>query len=458
MNSVVASLDSVHFTYDGVRPVLHGVSLQLCRGGMYAFRGPNGAGKSTLVSIFIGMLEPTRGQATVGGSSAPAIRSARSACVHQHLLLFAHLTVADNLVLGMEAGRFRSFVRSASGRAAAKEHLDRLGLDIPLDAICGDLRYPEQQQLAIARALLRMPDVLFLDEPTSVLDEPARATLFRLLQRLNAGGMTIVLVTHDPGDTRAIGAKEIYVRDGRLEEPSVDESTSVDAVRALPGERATNDDWNDDEVYEADTIPSTIVPRTRWTFPARRTQVLCFDDAMQRTEYVSSIADGAVDVLSGGRSHRRRGCTDTMRVLTISRQQEALFPSLSVLDNSVLLAGRRATGLRDRSEEMALVARLKSAAAIVWPGHTAAVSTLSGGNQQRLLLSCVVEARPAILVAEEPLMGVDEASRECIIGLLREHLDRNGRLIIATCFVEDYRAYEQSLRIRFSELAGSATQ
>ena len=213
------------------------VTLAVAPGTIHGIVGENGAGKSTLMSILYGFYRADRGEVRIAGrtaeigSSEDAI-AAGIGMVHQHFMLVDTFTVVENVILGAEGGALL-----ASGTARARKTLERLAreyaLEVPPDAVVGDLPVGLQQRVEILKALYRGADILILDEPTGTLTPQEADHLFHILRRLRAQGKTVILITHKlreimarhlaaaPGDRRDAGLG----RAGRLHEPERAETT-----------------------------------------------------------------------------------------------------------------------------------------------------------------------------------------------------------------------------------------
>lgn len=434
----VASLKDVFFSYDGERDVLHSVSLQVERGEIYAIVGPNGAGKSTIVNLLIGAFEPRAGAVVVAGYTHPEDRARHIACVQQQLSLFPHLSVAENLFVVTDAWT------RANARSFAREQLITVGLDVPLDGPVGALPFPSRQKIEIARALAMHPVMLLLDEPTSALDADSRDELYKVLRQLSAAGTTIVLVSHDSHEVGALGAQPIFVVGGRVVDARL-----TDDWATVPWEHSPrpSDEVQGDAVVEIEFSNGLAGDSLTVSLARGTPTVLSFDDALERTEAIRAIAFGDARFHARGRTSqdqpwlRLPGASSfgNLRVITGDKQRDNLFPELNVRDNAMLLACPDAL-VRTQGQEEGVLRRLVAAAGVMYPSAIAPLSSLSGGNQQRLLLASVIESRPSVLVAEEPLLGLDEASHARIEGLLMDYVARGGRLLVVTCFPHLYSA------------------
>ncbi len=217
----VIRLDGVTKTYQaGAAPALANVSMGVAAGEVVAVMGPSGSGKSTLLNLVAGLDRPTTGTVTVAGRRIDALgegalarfRARHVGIIFQFFNLLDDLTVEDNVLLPAQlAGASRR-----QARARARELLERMGIAQHRDAYPARLSGGQRQRVAIARALVNSPELLLADEPTGALDTTAGQEIGRLLRELNAGGQTLVLVTHDPGLAQRYAARTVQLVDGQV--------------------------------------------------------------------------------------------------------------------------------------------------------------------------------------------------------------------------------------------------
>jgi putative ABC transport system ATP-binding protein len=201
-------------------PALDGVSLQVGQGEAVAVMGPSGSGKSTLLNLIAGLDRPTSGTVTVAGHRVDSLSETRVArfrrrhigMIFQFFNLLDDLTVADNVLLPAQLAG----VRRARARARTRELLERLGIERHADSYPGHLSGGERQRVAIARALVNGPALLLADEPTGALDTANGEAIGQLLLDLNAGGQTLILVTHSPELAARYARRTIDFVDGRI--------------------------------------------------------------------------------------------------------------------------------------------------------------------------------------------------------------------------------------------------
>jgi putative ABC transport system ATP-binding protein len=200
------------------RPALDGVSLEVARGEAVAVMGPSGSGKSTLLNLIAGLDRPTSGTVTVAGQRVDPVSETRMArfrrqhigMIFQFFNLLDDLTVADNVLLPAQLAGIRR------SRARVGELLERLGIARYANSYPGRLSGGERQRVAIARALVNSPTLLLADEPTGALDTATGEAIGQLLLDLNAGGQTLILVTHSPQLAARYARRTIHFLDGRI--------------------------------------------------------------------------------------------------------------------------------------------------------------------------------------------------------------------------------------------------
>jgi len=223
----VIRLDGVTKTYQaGPPPALANVSMSVAAGEVVAVMGPSGSGKSTLLNLIAGLDRPTEGTVTVAGrridtmgeSALARFRARHVGIVFRFFNLLDDLTVADNVLLPAQlAGASRK-----QARARAGELLARMGIEQHKNAYPARLSGGQRQRVAIARALVNSPELLLADEPTGALDTASGLQIGALLRQLNAGGQTLVLVTHDPALAGRYAARTVQLVDGRLAGASIE--------------------------------------------------------------------------------------------------------------------------------------------------------------------------------------------------------------------------------------------
>jgi ribose transport system ATP-binding protein len=394
----------------GATVAVDAVDLRVAAGEVCALVGQNGAGKSTLVSILSGALQPDAGEMSLDGApyhpaSPLEARRAGVAMIYQELSLAPHLSVAENLLLGLEPTR-RGLLQWRAMRSTAARVLDRLGHpDIDPDAPVSSLSVAEQQLVEIGRALAVGSKVIVLDEPTSSLGRDDVMRLFELIRQLKAQRHAIIYISHFLEEVKEIADRIVVLRDGRVAgEGGSAEWAPADLVNLMVGRTV------------GDLFPRS--PR------ARGEVVLRFDGVELHLGEILGIAGlvgaGRTTLLRKIFTPPRMRWTQGMGMVSEDRKGEGLATALDVADNLTL---SRLDGLGPRG----LVApRRQAAAAQTWierlgiKVRTARqpVGELSGGNQQKVAIARLLHHDVDVLLLDEPTRGIDVGSKAQVYALI----------------------------------------
>ena len=430
----------------GATVALDAVDFAVAAGEVCALVGQNGAGKSTLMAILAGALAPDRGVMQLGGRPfAPRdpldARHAGVAMIYQELSLAPHLTVMENIVLGVEPVR-RGIVQRDRMRETARAALDELGhSDISPDAVVGDLQPAAQQLVEIARALAVGCRVLVLDEPTSSLGHADVRALFQLIARLKARGLAIVYISHFIEEVKTIADRFVVLRDGRNAGGGVTADTPGDRIVGLMvgrglddlyrrGARAAGDAFVTVEDLSPGSEPLSLrrgeVVGIAGLVGAGRTRLL-------RTIFgLEPVRRGRITVGAyGGPPAPHERWRQGMGMLSEDRTGEGLATGLSVADNMTLskLAplGPALTVLPARQHTAA--ARWIDRLSIRCTDPRQTVRELSGGNQQKVAVARLLHSDVDVLILDEPTRGIDVSSKAQIYQLVDE-LVRDGKAVL----------------------------
>ncbi len=449
-------------TFPGVR-ALDGVDLDVRPGEVHCLLGQNGAGKSTLIKVLAGAHRPDAGEIEWAGEpvtlGTPEAAIARGiATIYQELDLVAGLTVAENIFLGHEKAR-GGFLRRGETRAAARRLLGRLGhAEIRVDREVGTLPASGQQIVSMARALSHDTRLIVMDEPSAVLDQEEVQTLFRVIRDLTAQGVAVVYISHRLEEIRQIGDRVTVLKDGRTvatDLPARDTPTA-DLIRLMTGRdieyvfpqrtRAGPDRRDrargrrprpDQDVRRRlllgagggdrrDRRPGRLGPlgdpRDRVRRPPRRptapspsTGSGCAGD---RSAPRSAPASGWPP-----RSARARACCSTRRS-TRTSPSRAWAASPAAASSTAGASARRPLELT-RSLDVRPA------------GVDRPVRTLSGGNQQKVVLARWLLRECRVLLLDEPTRGVDVGARSEIYALIRSLADRGVAVVLVSSEVEE---------------------
>ena len=446
------ALEMAHITktFPAVR-ALDDVSFACLRGEVHALCGENGAGKSTLIKILGGAYHPDGGKILLDGrpvafSHPLAARNAGVSIIHQELSLLPYRTVAENIFLGIEPTRYGMLDRGRM-RADSQRLLIRLGASIAPDADVGDLSIAQQQVVEIAKALAIDARILVMDEPTAALERTEAARLLDLVKRLSGEGVTIIYVSHRMPEIQAIADRVTVLKDGRtVMTAPIAEASTAKLVRAMVGR-----DLADFYPPPAAKPPGAPALTIRGGANGRLAGVDLF---VRRGEIV-----GVAGLEGSGKSELGRAIAGdepfergTMEIagkagvprrpreaieagigrLSEDRKREGLLMQQSLRDNAALIQRAFAPSLGPPSAEPMTVGatddrlrRLDVRAA----SFEQEARQLSGGNQQKVIVSRWLARDPEVLVFAEPTRGVDVAAKAAIYKIMRDLADR-GRAIL----------------------------
>lgn len=438
----------------GVESALADVDFRLLPGEVHSLMGENGAGKSTLIKAITGALRLDAGEIALDGRvvrlSSPADAQARGiSTVYQEIDLLPNLTVAENISLGREPRRF-GVIDHRAMRQRADEALAALGVDIDAASVLSSHPLAVQQLVAIARAVSTDVRVLVLDEPTSSLDADEVAELFRVIRDLKAQGIAIVFVSHFLDQVYEICDRVTVLRGGRLVgEYGTRELLRIDLVEKMLG--ATVEALAPLGQRASDPADGPTVLSARGVASGPRLRGADLDIA-------EGEVIGVAGLLGSGRSELARALTgvdhpdsgqlridgDPVRLATPreairrrvaysseNRRTEGVIGDLSVLDNITLALQaqrgvfHRLSTARRRELAMSWVEALHIRPADI----DRPVSTLSGGNQQKVLLARLLALSPRLIVLDEPTRGIDVGAKAEIQRLVGE-LSDNGLSIV----------------------------
>jgi ABC-type sugar transport system ATPase subunit len=454
-SSSLLEINSISKYYGGTA-ALRDVSASLQVGEILALMGHNGAGKSTLVKILAGSTRQDSGEIKVAGKTLPGgVREARAAgiaVIYQDLSLFPKLTVAENIA-GEPTGR-RSYSLRAAKRAAAAS-LERVEVNSPLlaclDRNVEDLPLAMRQRIAIARALTYDSRILILDEPTAALSLADTDHLLTYLRKLASGGVGVLFVSHRLSDVERIADRYLVLRDGAVALAAAPAEVSRNALaRAMFGEGAEKDVAKPDRagLLRKNALEDALTVRhaTRSgefknisvTLRAREIAVLTGLTGSGRTEFAESLVGlrrfdsgesriaGKPVSFSGPRSAMRQGVV----YVPEDRLRSGLFRRRSTAENLVGATEHLRAQLGFLGKQTIRAAAGISDFAIRCQGQDSALETLSGGNQQKVLLARWQMAGARVLILDEPTAGVDVSAKAEIHARLREWAAAGAALLV----------------------------
>ena len=441
----------------GATRAVDGISLSVAPGEVCALVGQNGAGKSTLMSVLSGALAPDDGAMLLDGhpykpDSPLDARRAGVAMIYQELSLAPHLSVMENVVLGLEP-TVRGLVDWPQVRRTAGEALTRLGHgDLPLDAPAGHLSIALQQIVEIARALAVGSRVLVLDEPTSSLGREDTRRLFAVIAQLKREGCAIVYISHFIEEVKVVADRIVVLRDGRVAGAAAPDTPATAVVSLMVG-RTVDDLYPRSPRQRADAIleVDAFGPGSA-TFSLHRGEIFGIAGLLGagRTRLLRSlfglepVREGRVRLAAWtGRPAPRNRWANGMGMLSEDRKGESLAVGLTVSDNLTLsrlerlgpgplvIPSRQDAAGRTWIERLAIGCR----------GPRQPVAELSGGNQQKVALARLLHHDVDVLALDEPTRGIDVASKAQIYSLLdalvSTQSDRPRAILLVSSYVPE---------------------
>ena len=444
-------------TFPGVR-ALDGVDLDVRPGEVHCLLGQNGAGKSTLIKVLAGAHQPDEGQISWRGEPVSlgdpqAAMSLGIATIYQELDLVPWLTVADNIFLGRENSRF-GITRPAAANRAAGELLTRLGHpEIRPTAEVGSLSAASQQMVSIARALSQDAKLIIMDEPSAVLDNEEVERLFGVIRDLTTHDVAVVYISHRLEEIREIGDRITVLKDGRTVATGLParETPTREVITLMTGRtieyvfppRRTEPHTDEAPLLEVDDL-SLAGTFEHVSFTVRPGEIVGFAGLVGsgRSEILETIygarrATGGTVRLAGKRL--RPGDVGSAVAAGIGlapeeRKSQALLLDDSVYRNITISSlGRFVRGgfLSGGAERSA--ARAQTESLDVRPADvTRIVRTLSGGNQQKVVLARWLLRDCRVLLLDEPTRGVDVGARSEIYALVRDLADRGVAVVVVS--------------------------
>ncbi len=438
----------------GATAALSQVSLSLRAGEIHSLMGENGAGKSTLIKILSGIYKADTGEIRLKGDvvrprSNYEAQSLGISTVFQEVNLIPTLSIAENIYLGREPKRF-GFLQTSKMRLGAKAALGRLGLKLDVTLALEDYPIAIQQMVAIARALDLQAEVLILDEATSSLDRVEVEALFKVLRQLKAEGLAIVFISHFLDQIYEICDRVTVLRNGSLiGEWLLKDLPRTSLISKMMGREL--------EAFTDAPLSAVVAPeKVPWLECrklGREGSIKPFDLELRggellglagllgsgRTELVRLLfgEDKASEgeIILDGQPVRFMAPSDAIAkgfaMVPEDRKAQSIFPGLSVRENIVLALQARRGWARSlsRAEQDALATKFIGAMGIRTSDAEQPIETLSGGNQQKVILARWLALEPRLLLLDEPTRGIDVGAKTEILKLVRE-LSTNGKSVI----------------------------
>jgi general nucleoside transport system ATP-binding protein len=454
-----------------------GISLSVTPGQVHALLGENGAGKTTLMNVLYGLIQPDEGEIVIDGrpvtfNSPKDAIAAGIGMVHQHFMLVPVFTVAENVTLGIEQADRVGLLDRRRTRREVADLSHRYGLDVDPDALVEDLPVGSQQRVEIVKALVRQANVLILDEPTAVLTPAETEELFRIIRQLRDAGTSVIFISHKLREVQAIADTITVLRRGAVVGQREPSATEADLASLMVGRNVQL------RVSKAPATPGEAVLRVA-DLTVRgddgRTLVdgLSFDVRSGEILGIAGVQGNGqtelCEALMGLRPTTADAVTLNGRDLTHAtpharlragiayvpedRTEDGLVGSFSVAENLVLDTYDRkpfASGINLNLPAIAKNAAARITEFDVRTGSAATMAgTLSGGNQQKVILARELGNEHKVLIASQPTRGLDVGSIEFVHRRIVEQRDHGVAVLIVSSELDEIYALADRIAVMY---------
>lgn len=452
MSEELLRLEHISKRFAGVK-ALDDVSFNINRGEVRGLVGENGSGKSTMIKIIAGVYEPDEGDIYINGNHykrLTPIVSIREGIqvIYQDFSLFPNLTVAENIGINRVISKGGRVVNWKEVYESAKKGLARVGTDIPLDALAGELSTADRQIIAIARALLEDARLIIMDEPTTALTQREIEYLFKTIKSLKARGISILFVSHKLNEIKEIADRILIFRDGKkvldqeakgldiktmeyymtgreIDTSSIAYSEPEETLSLLKVENLTLDPYFSGVSFELK--PKEVLGITGLLGSGRTELALSLFGELPAESGKIWLEGKEVSI-----TRIQDAIGKEIGYVPEDRIKEGLFLEQSISNNIIVtIADRIASkvGVISNKSKLKTAEEWVSKLEIKTPSVENPVSSLSGGNQQRVVLAKWLAGNPKILILNGPTVGVDVGSKAAIHELIR-NLAKQGMGII----------------------------
>ncbi|MBD8952581.1 MAG: sugar ABC transporter ATP-binding protein [Subdoligranulum sp.] len=428
---LLLQMTGIDKSFPGVH-ALQSVHFDLRRGEVHALLGENGAGKSTLIKILGGIYQKDKGEILVNGekvtiNSVEDARKAGVSIIHQELVLVPWLSIAENMFLGREPLNKLGLVDYGKMNREAKKYLVDFGLDLdPLTPIA-KLNIAQQQMVEIVKAISFSSNIVVMDEPTSSLSDKEAEALFESIRKLKARGVGIIYISHRMSELNIVADRVTVLRDGQyVATKNVKESTTDDLIALMVGRSMTN--------YYTRTynnFPETALKVEGLTtnrihdvsFEAKRGEILGFagligcgrSETMEAIFGLDKIKSGTIELygkkISGMKPDRI--IKEGIGLVPEDRRGEGMFGVMDIKFNATLKVLDEFIGKLhvNANKERKITQHGIDSLKIKTPTMKTPIASLSGGNQQKVIIASWLAAGPKVLIVDEPTRGIDVGAK-----------------------------------------------
>ncbi len=436
---MLLEMKNIRKTFPGV-VALDDVSIELERGQVHALLGENGAGKSTLIKVLAGVHTGDSGQIFIDGQeqhfkTPRQALDAGIAVIYQELCLAQDMTVAENIFIGREMKTAAGFLDSRRMEREAGRILEGLGVNIRPDAVLRSLSIAQKQTVEIAKCVSTKAKIIVMDEPTSSLTDNEVEMLFKLIEKLKSEGVGIIYISHRMEEIFTICDKVTVIRDGKtvgtreVAGASREELIAMMVGRSLTQYYTKDNHMRDEVVLRAEDFVTEYTPH-KLSFELHRGEILGFSGLIGagRSELMRAIF--GADKKVGGKlylygklveiTRPRDAIEHGLAMVSEDRKREGLILNNDLRFNlSLLCLDQFISKLRvDTKTEAAIVDEQIKAMSVRAAGHHQLAVTLSGGNQQKVVLGKWLAKKPQIIIMDEPTRGIDVSAKSEIYEIM----------------------------------------
>lgn len=451
----------------GNNKVLRDINFSIHSGEVHALMGENGAGKSTMMNILTGLLNADGGEITVDGKTTTFKNALDAeqhgiAFIHQEMNNFADMSVVENMFLNRELKKGFGVLDTKAMKEQAKTALDRLGVDISVDTLVGSLSVGRQQTIEIAKSLMNKTQVLIMDEPTAALSENEIAKLFKIIDSLREQGVAIIYISHRMEEIFEISNRLTVMRDGlTINTYETSETDVKQIVHDMVG-RDMGDFYPERKPEFGKELLSVKGLNSGDTFKdidfsVKSGEILAFSGLMGagRTEIMRGIF--GVDKLDSGEifvdgekveiKTPEQAIKHNIGFLTENRKDEGLILDGTLSENIDLpsIDGFTKKGFIDEKADKDFVDMLMKRLGVKAQSSQDLASSLSGGNQQKVVLAKWVGSGAQILILDEPTRGVDVGAKREIYDLMNELTDRGTAIIMVSSDLDEVLGFSDNI-------------
>ena len=461
------------------------VDFTLHRGEIHALLGENGAGKSTLMNILYGLYQPDEGKVNINGSEITLTNPHDAIAhgigmVHQHFMLVPTLSVAENIMLGQEAtarkSRFLGPLATLDRRGAARKISDlsqQYGLEVDPNALVSDLTVGAQQRVEIIKALYRSAEILILDEPTAVLTPQESDDLFVIMRGMVNAGKSIVFISHKLREVFAVADRISVMRAGRmvgqvqpsaattqmLAEMMVGRQVILQLDKSISKQGQKVLEIND--LHVADDRKHTAVDGVSFDVFAGEILGIAGVQGNGQTELTEAITGlrrstkGSMKILGHDTTHAtpRQVIESGAAHIPEDRQKHGLVLSFNIEDNLVLCSYYRAPYAHGIGINFSILERnatdLVQMFDVRAPGTKTLVETLSGGNQQKVIVAREMSRQVKLVIANQPTRGLDVGSIEFIHGRIIQARDKGAAVLLVSAELDEVMSLSDRIAVMY---------